>query len=327
MRRRWPEAVLALLVASALAACNTGGGAAAIQAAPAVLPPSPTAEPTATASPSPSAEPSASPTPTPPAKPAYDVAAVQQRLTDLKYYAGGVDGRPGPVLTAAVMAFQKVNGLSVDGVVGPQVLGALAAPKAPVLRASSPADRLEVDLGKQVLYLVKGGAIVRIMAVSSGNGATYRNKDGSNDRALTPVGWYTIGRRVRGPEVAPLGVLYDPQYFYQGWAIHGSDSVPAYPASHGCVRINRWDGTWLFGQVGPGTPVYLYDGAYTFTAGSSAPGTSTPAGDGPAGAGPAGAAAQPAPAQPKATSTSPSSTGSASASASPSATASPSKTP
>ena len=35
-------------------------------------------------------------------------------------------------------------------------------------------------------------------------------------------------------------------YFFKGWAIHGSPSVPAYPASHGCVRISNADADWLF---------------------------------------------------------------------------------
>jgi hypothetical protein len=35
---------------------------------------------------------------------------------------------------------------------------------------------------------------------------------------------------------ADLGTLYDPQYFYRGWAIHGSNSVPAVrPATAACA--------------------------------------------------------------------------------------------
>ena len=31
--------------------------------------------------------------------------------------------------------------------------------------------------------------------------------------------------------------MYRPNYFYGGYAVHGMTSVPAYPASHGCVRM------------------------------------------------------------------------------------------
>ena len=195
------------------------------------------------------------------------------------------------------MAFQKVQGLGADGEVGKGTLAALAAPKKPVLKASSPANRVEVDLTKQVLYVVKGGAVQRILPVSSGNGASYAQKDGSKAKALTPVGWYRIERRIVGERKADLGSLYDPQYFYRGWAIHGSNSVPARPASHGCVRVTRADAKWLLGAIGNGMSVYLYGGQHTFTAGSSAPGTDNPTGD--------GAAAAPAPASPPPTTQAP----------------------
>jgi peptidoglycan hydrolase-like protein with peptidoglycan-binding domain len=193
------------------------------------------------------------------------VVAAQRTLADLGYYLGPVDGERGGAFRSAVMAFQKVQGLGADGVVGPATLKALAAPARPVLKASSPANRVEVDLTKQVLYVVKGGAIARILPVSSGNGATYEQKDGSTARALTPTGRYTIQRRIVGERKADLGTLYDPQYFYRGWAIHGSNSVPAGPASHGCVRVTRADAKWLLGAIGNGTSVYLYGGKHVFS--------------------------------------------------------------
>jgi lipoprotein-anchoring transpeptidase ErfK/SrfK len=208
----------------------------------------------------------------------YDVAAVQQRLAELKYYGGPIDGTAGGAMASSVMAFQKVNGLAADGGIGPQTLAALENPATPALKGGA-ATRIEVDLTKQVLYYVQGNQLQRIMPVSSGNGASYSNPGGGTARALTPVGTYHIQRRISGVRNAPLGTLYDPLYFYQGWAIHGSNSVPAYPASHGCVRVTRSDAVWLFSRAPVGTQVVLYGGTHTFSAGSSAPGTSTPAGD------------------------------------------------
>lgn len=227
------------------------------------------------------AGPSASPSPRKPALPAYDVKAVQTQLASMRYYAGPIDGLRGPALRTAVMAFQKVQGIGADGVVGTGTLAALKAPRAPTLKASAPAERVEVDLTRQVLYVVKSGAIARIMPVSSGNGDTYLQKDGGQAKALSPVGWYKIQRVIRGIRDADLGRLYDPQYFYRGWAIHGSNSVPPWPASHGCIRVPRADAKYLLDAIGVGTDVYLYGGRYTFTAGSSAPGTDNPTGDTP----------------------------------------------
>lgn len=238
------------------------------------LPPAePTVAPT-TAAPSPSASPKPKP-------PSYDVRAVQTKLTALKYYIGAIDGERGGQFRAAVQAFQKVNDLSADGSVGKLTLAALKAPKNPRIKGSGSGVRVEVDLTKQVLYVIKDGSLVRILPVSSGNGKKYLTKKGNVATALSPVGYYTIQRRIVGERVADLGTLYDPQYFYRGWAIHGSNSVPGYPASHGCVRVTRSDAKWLLKQINVGTRLYIYGGAYTFTAGSSAPGTDDPGGDTP----------------------------------------------
>jgi len=214
-----------------------------------------------------------------PAPPSYDVAAVQRQLNELHYYIGPPDGKIGAAFRSAVMAFQKVHGVGADGVVGPGTLAALVNPRIPQLRGG-PANRIEIDLSTQVMYLVEGGALMRVLPVSSGSGRAYQLKGGGTARSLTPVGWFKIQRRIRGERKADLGILYDPMYFYRGWAIHGSNSVPAYPASHGCVRVTRADAIWLFNRVPNGMPVYLYGGAHTFTAGSDAAGTDNPAGDG-----------------------------------------------
>ncbi len=311
-------------------------GCAATAAAPrAALMPTPAASASSAddlggvLSPEPSVLPSAVASPTAPPAPAkpvfhYDVAATQRSLADLKYYVGAIDGRSGPALRSAVMAFQKVQGIGADGTVGPNTLKALASPKKPALRGSAPANRVEVDLTRQVLYIVKGGALTRIMPVSSGNGATYSQKRGGTAKALTPVGYYKIERRIVGERKADLGSLYDPQYFYRGWAIHGSNSVPARPASHGCVRVTRSDAKYLLKALSVGMSVYLYGGSFTFPAGSAAPGTDNPTGDTPS-----DAPAEPAPsASPTKASPSPSSASpspSPSTSTSPSASSSPSK--
>ena len=47
-------------------------------------------------------------------------------------------------------------------------------------------------------------------------------------------------------------------YFLRGFAIHGYPSVPAYPASHGCVRVPMWIAPSLYGQFTYGQSVYVY---------------------------------------------------------------------
>jgi putative peptidoglycan binding protein len=61
-----------------------------------------------------------------------DVKALQQRLTALKYYSGAADGVFGSNTLEAVWAFQEVQHLTVDGVVGPITARALVSPRLPL---------------------------------------------------------------------------------------------------------------------------------------------------------------------------------------------------
>ena len=53
------------------------------------------------------------------------VAAMQQRLAELGYYTGTVDGLTGPGTKAALTLFQKQHGLTADGIYGPASAGVL----------------------------------------------------------------------------------------------------------------------------------------------------------------------------------------------------------
>lgn len=48
-----------------------------------------------------------------------DVIHVQKRLKELEFYEGAIDGSFGPGCDSAIRDFQRVNGLAVDGSVGP----------------------------------------------------------------------------------------------------------------------------------------------------------------------------------------------------------------
>ena len=49
-------------------------------------------------------------------------------------------------------------------------------------------------------------------------------------------------------------------FFNGGIAIHGSTSVPTYPASHGCVRVPLSAAEWLPSHLPKDTPVYVLNG-------------------------------------------------------------------
>jgi len=183
----------------------------------------------------------------------------------LRYDPGNPDGRYEAGTTHAVMAFQKVVGLPRTGAVTPDTLAALnqARDPAPLLPTGG-ATRIEVDLPRQVLLFYSEGVLTRILSVSTGNGKRYCAK-GRCGVAVTPSGSYRIDRKVKGKRISHLGVLYNPLYFKGGYAIHGAPSVPAHPASHGCVRVPMHSSRWLLDNVRPGTPVYLVGGKYPAT--------------------------------------------------------------
>jgi peptidoglycan hydrolase-like protein with peptidoglycan-binding domain len=186
-----------------------------------------------------------------------DVQAVQERLAELGYDVGTPDGRFGGRTSYAVMAFQKMEGLSRTGDIDGELRAALATagPPGPMV-PGGPSTRVEIDLNRQVLIFWSGGALTRILPVSSGSGEEYC-VDGDCDVAVTPPGSFQIGRKAEGLEVAPLGELWWPMYFNRGIAIHGSPSVPPYPASHGCIRIPMYAAPSFYEQVGRGTAVIL----------------------------------------------------------------------
>jgi lipoprotein-anchoring transpeptidase ErfK/SrfK len=148
-----------------------------------------------------------------------DVRRLQARLAQLSYYPGPRDGR-----------------------FGLDTLGA---------------ERVEVDLRHEVLYVYHHNQVVLISHVSSGGGYYYC-VGGSCAYAVTPAGNFRTLSRDSGWHVAPLGLLYNPVFFHGGYAIHGDTEVPLQPVSHGCVRIPM-DVANIFPRLVPrnGIPVYV----------------------------------------------------------------------
>ncbi len=188
------------------------------------------------------------------------VRALEQRLAELRYDVGRVDGVFDSTTGHAVMAFQKVNGLKRSGRATQDVLDKLPSAGLPgALLSGGGATRVEVDIKRQVLFLYTGGTLNRIVSVSTGSGQRYC-VDGQCDTAVTPGGSFRITRRITGWRTSRLGRLWNPLYFNGGIAIHGAASVPAFPASHGCVRVPMATASWLPGVLPNGTPVYVVGG-------------------------------------------------------------------
>ena len=77
-----------------------------------------------------------------------DVKYVMQQLYELEYYNKKVDEIFGDGMVKAVKAFQKKNGLTVDGVVGPKTLAALFSNSALDADDPIPAPKEEIPAGR-----------------------------------------------------------------------------------------------------------------------------------------------------------------------------------
>lgn len=60
----------------------------------------------------------------------WEVETYQRRLAALGYHVGAIDGDFGDNTATAVINFQRVNGLTVDGMIGPETRAALASDEA-----------------------------------------------------------------------------------------------------------------------------------------------------------------------------------------------------
>jgi len=198
-----------------------------------------------------------------------DTERAEQRLLELGFWLDEADGRYNLTTTQAVMAFQKFYGLETDGVLGPETAAAMTAV---IERPHGRADAgtlVEIDKGKQVLMFVVDGRTEWVLNVSSGSEIAYEEPDqntpGEVQRgdSVTRNGLHDVYReRPEGWWEGDLGSIYRPKYFTGGIAVHGSNHVPDYPASHGCVRVSvpAMDWIWETGIMPLEIPVWVHEG-------------------------------------------------------------------
>jgi hypothetical protein len=202
-----------------------------------------------------------------------DVKMVQQRLADLMFNPGPVDGSYGDYTVQAVWAFETLvmgkGYKEVTGKVTPEMWDRMqddvtVAPR----RTNLTSTHVEIYLPQQALVVFKDNEPILIAHISSGeldgdgsdfmkgkewceevtispgeNGnedGTEEIKDGRCGNAWTPGGTYAFYRKEDGIRQSALGGMYKPVYFNYGIAVHGAQNVPNKPASHGCIRINHF---------------------------------------------------------------------------------------
>ncbi len=173
------------------------------------------------------------------------VRVLQRRLAALGYVVGRrglFDART----ARAVMAFRKVTGLPRTFVADSEVYRRLARGQGAFHpRFPSHGRHVEASIAHQVIALIGAdGQVERIYPTSSGKPST-----------PTVRGSFRVYSRTPGYNAH---LMYYSSFFIGGYAIHGYSDVPAYNASHGCLRVPIPDAQAIYDWVRLGTPVDVY---------------------------------------------------------------------
>jgi hypothetical protein len=183
--------------------------------------------------------------------------AYEQRLKDLHFDPGPVDGTYSQDTNYAIVAIEKLYGQPRDGIIGPNVKFVLEHFKYTAAKPKHEADRVEIDLDTQVLTVFKNWQPILITTTSTGSGEHFCGGEDGCQYAITPAGKYHFYYLHPGWDNGKLGKMWNPYYFNGGIAVHGLASVPSYPASHGCARIPMDIANYFPMLVTKGEAVYV----------------------------------------------------------------------
>jgi peptidoglycan hydrolase-like protein with peptidoglycan-binding domain len=197
------------------------------------------------------------------------IQAYEQRLADLKFDPGPIDGVFDQMTRYAVEAFQKtLGGVPTGSITSGDVFGMnFYRYNQPYHSTVFEPRHVEIDVTRQVITLYDNYQVRLITTTSTASGEPYcyvTPKEAPTERicehATTPSGRYTFYLFRKGWDDGDLGALYNPYYFNKGRAIHGYDSVPTHPASHGCARIPMHVAEYFHSLVQDGDPIYVDGG-------------------------------------------------------------------
>lgn len=173
------------------------------------------------------------------------VALVQQKLAALHFYipqTGVFDSGTGWALDAYHRLLGWGTSRALDHKTLTWLLNGWGAFK---VRFPSHGKHVEGNISQQLLALIYGSRVYRIYPISSGKPST-----------PTIIGNFRVYSKV--PGYLPDG-MFDSSFFIRGYAVHGYDPAPDYPASHGCMRLPIQDApsvyAWL--QVGDRVDTYF----------------------------------------------------------------------
>jgi hypothetical protein len=150
-----------------------------------------------------------------------------------------------PSLDRAVLAFRKVNRMSRNSSMSRAVFEKVFAGKGGYhLRYPNAGKHVEGNLERQVVVLADHGRVERVYHMSSGKPST-----------PTVRGSFRFYSKTPGTNSHEM---LDSNYFIGGYAIHGYPEVPAYAASHGCIRVPNSDAASIYAWISLGDRIFVY---------------------------------------------------------------------
>jgi hypothetical protein len=172
------------------------------------------------------------------------VTLIQQRLNALHVFvpqSGAYDTYTGLALDAYHRLLGHGFSQSLDGATISELLNGVGAFH---VRYPKDGTHVEGDLSRQLLAEISGSKVMWIYPISSGKPST-----------PTVLGRFRVYYRV--PGYLPDGMYYS-SFFFRGYAIHGFNPAPDFPASHGCMRLPIIDAISVFNWVNYGDWVDVY---------------------------------------------------------------------
>jgi L,D-transpeptidase catalytic domain len=172
------------------------------------------------------------------------VALIQERLAALHFYipqTGAYDAGTGWAIDAYHRLLHRGTSQRLDGRTISFLLDGFGSFH---VRFPRHGRHAEGNLSLQLLALADGNKVDAIYPISSGKPST-----------PTILGDFHVYSKV--PGYLPDGMYYS-NFFIRGYAIHGYDPAPDYPASHGCMRLPISDATSVYGWLNIGDWVDVY---------------------------------------------------------------------
>lgn len=209
--------------------------------------------------------------------------ATQQKLKDFGINPGPIDGIYGPKTGRALCTFRWISGMDVhrDNLdtdtyqkINEHTNQYGYITNVPAGQFKGEDTYIYVNKTCQTMIYVEHQKIRRVINVSTGKKG-HETPDTVRRLGGTQKGWhcstlYPESCRTQhtgmNKKYSDVGNMYNKRYVMGAIYLHGSTSVPTYPASHGCIRVSVWDSDWMYKHVGNrdtgGRPWIYIGGSY-----------------------------------------------------------------